>query len=98
MRVISRIKKAKNICKTYGDHYKSGRYGNDKIEILNNLLRLSDDERTPDTVDKIIGNSRWTECMCDECGSHTEAVMEVGEANMCLGCLCMALETLKNEN
>ena len=64
-------------------------------EITARLSLLSPQDRTPDTIDAIIGNGTWTANFCDECGMDQSVSVHLGEEpdyearylNLCLSCL-----------
>lgn len=51
---------------------------------------------TPEDVARIIGNSSWASCTCDECGLSVESVILLGEYSeqyrICLNCLLEAVD------
>jgi hypothetical protein len=66
----------------------------DKGRIYTELVNLGKNPN-PDDVDRIIGNSSWTNCRCSECNKYVEEVIQVGEepdyeshtAYLCLECI-----------
>lgn len=99
MIIVSRTTRAKVIAKKWynqynGDSRLGWKYGEDKRVIYENLLALGDNPH-PDDVDRIIGNSSWTDCRCSECRKYVECTIMVGEepdyesetAYLCFPCL-----------
>lgn len=74
-----------------------------KYEKISELLgALNPDTASADVVESIIGNSSWTEIICDECGEDVMCAVELGGhvyegdvACLCLGCVRKALEELE---
>ena len=72
----------------------------DKTEITDTLEALT--TITPDIINKVIGNSTWTQTRCDECNTKNIDVMQLGEtpnyesntAFICKECLIKALKEL----
>lgn len=70
------------------------RYEDRMRGIWERLVALGDNPN-PDDVERIIGNTSWTECKCDQCGERKESVVMVGEpldydsrtASLCVSCL-----------
>ena len=102
MKIITRTKRASTVTKrwneTYfgnGDWYKGGL---DKQKIHKELVALGVDPKADD-VDKIIGNTSWTQCKCDECNSYEEETIVIGQepdydsatAEVCKKCISIAL-------
>ena len=48
-------------------------YGEDKIEKYEKLVNLGNN-KNPEDVDKIIGNSSWTRLICNHCNKDVSAV------------------------
>jgi hypothetical protein len=89
---------------SYGDQYwtsPSLTTGKTKLQVYNELVTLGDSP-DPDVVDKIIGNSSWTNCLCHECGNSVQAVVQLGQepdydsntACVCFICLEKAVEII----
>lgn len=101
MRVISRKGEAATAAKRWSDTYSSGKYGDDKLLILDKLEALGPNPH-PDDVDAVIGNKSWTNCYCDECQTAYEQVIEVGQeptydsstARLCKDCALKAATTM----
>ncbi len=73
----------------------------DAESVYTGLIALTDDTRTEDRVNRIIGNNYWTRNTCDECGQDAAVLVQVGQepdyesrtACVCVSCLRMALST-----
>lgn len=98
MLLITRKSKANEAAKRWAKQYPPDRWP-DKQDILRQLVELGDN-CDPDEVDKIIGNSSWTQTKCDECKSDEGVdVVQLGEepdyesstATICKSCLRKAL-------
>lgn len=74
----------------------------DRHDAIYKKLKTLGDNPTPDAVNMIIGNISWTDCKCDECGTHVKEIMIVGDepgydsatAGVCKKCLTKALKEL----
>lgn len=98
MRLITRGYKAIGVAEhwkqTYNDRNGNWRYGDNKRVTYEKLAALGP-EPHPDDVDKIIGNTSWTACHCDECRDSVEYVVMVGQepdydsatAHLCRDCI-----------
>jgi hypothetical protein len=104
---ISKIEKA-NIIAAVPDRWEAQYSGThweskpDKMAIKQKLFDLREGNRlTVANVDRVIGNTSWTECRCDNCDEDCEALAnitdECGErhVDICKSCLEKALATLK---
>lgn len=108
MRLITRKGKATLVAaQWYRNYYRNYQWMKPNLHLggpeakYAELLVLGDNP-DPDEVDRIIGNTSWTECRCDECNKAFEQVVQVGDepdyesstAKMCKGCLKAALKLL----
>lgn len=106
MRMITRKSLAAGAAELWRKQYYSSQhdvwnYGEGKRETWEALVALGPNP-LPCVVNSIIGNSSWTSCKCDECGSHVEAVIEVGEepdyesctAHLCMPCVYKAYDMI----
>lgn len=102
MQLITRKGQAKITAARWKTNYlKNGewRYGPDKERIYHELVALGNNPN-PEDVNRVIGNSSWTDVKCDECGKYVEEVVQLGEepdyesctANICKSCLTLAME------
>ena len=70
-------------------------YGEDKIEKYEELVNLGSN-KTPEDVDKIIGNSSWTRLICNHCNKDVDAVVIFGTSEdslyICEDCVNIAVE------
>jgi len=95
MDVITERDRIKMVVKKWSLKYESGAYGQDKIEILKKLKNINLNTVSAKEVESIIGNSTWTDLICDECGEHVTKIVQVGEelndesatARLCTACL-----------
>lgn len=105
MKLITRTELAKRAAARWKQqYYKDGvwKYDSGKEVIYNNLVALGENP-APNDVDSVIGNGFRTDIVCDECSSHVESAMRVGEepdyesatALICKPCLLKALEETK---
>lgn len=103
MELITRQSNANGAAKRWSEQYKSGKHGEDKMNITQ-LLRGLPDNPNPDDVDKIIGNTSWTKVdNCNECGCSPDKLVEIGQepdyesmtAYLCLSCLKDAVKLLE---
>ena len=78
-------------------------YGDNRKSVYDKLKDLGDTP-DPDMVDKIIGNSSWTDVgECEECKEISETLIQLGEdtdyeshtARICPSCLKKAKKLLK---
>lgn len=101
--------KAKSAAKAWHDKYvkdnwrwhhsKSFVTGLSKKEAYEALVALGD-KPSPEDVNKVIGNTSWTDCLCNECGELVEEVVQLGQepdydsatANICFPCLKKAVK------
>lgn len=98
MKLITRQSTANDVATRWAHQYANGKYGQDKVDILNRLYELGDNPN-PDDVDKVIGNKSWTKTECNQCGAKNVDVVEVGQepdyesytADICKPCLVKAL-------
>ncbi len=78
-------------------------WGQDKYEIGRRLSALAPEERTPEVIAEIIGNTTWAQSTaCDECGLYCDVVVSFenfsGYAFMlCKDCLKNALAEVNKE-
>ena len=103
MRLITRAELAKRAAARWKGQYQNWdftwKYDSGKETSYNSLLALGENP-APNDVDDVIGNGSWTDIRCDECYSHVESAMQVGEepdyesatALICKPCLLKALE------
>ena len=99
MELITRRERAKN---AYTSWIKQ--YGKGKSDIAKMLVNLGNSPK-PDDVDKIIGNSSWTEVSCSECKKPQDSVVIIGEepdyesytAYICRSCLIKALAYFEDD-
>lgn len=104
MKILDRKKLASTACERWARVYDSGRYGEDKLLILENLKKLGKNP-TPDDVDNIIGNKTWTNLLCSECGEYKEKIIIVGQepnyesstAYLCNDCVRKAYNLINKE-
>lgn len=109
MRLIKREGKAIEAVEAWRKTYQSatGRwlYGEDKRVIYEKLVALGPDPHAND-VDRVIGNSSWTQTRCSECGTHdAENILMLGEEPdyesatvfICWPCLSAAADYMKME-
>ena len=69
------------------------------------ILRLPKDVSEAQVI-KILGNSSWTELICDECDIDSEIVVVIGKsssyenstAQICLKCLLLAIQLTDEMN
>ena len=70
-------------------------YGEDKIEKYEKLVNLGNN-KNPEDVDKIIGNSSWTRLICNHCNKYVDAVFVFGighnSFHICEDCVSIAVE------
>lgn len=60
----------------------------------------------PDIVDKTIGNSSWTNLVCDDCKQDVDVVVRVGEpqgyesstADLCVSCAKAAYDLIRGRS
>lgn len=110
MRVITRKSLAAGVAELWRKQYylpyrDVWSYGEGKRETWEALVALGPNP-LPCDVNSIIGNSSWTCCKCDECGSHVEAVIEVGQdpgyesstARLCFSCTSKAWRAMFLQN
>lgn len=101
MKLITRQTLSNEVAERWAKQYEDGRYGQDKIDILEKLRKLGNSPN-PDTVDAIIGNKSWTRTNCHECGQCNIDVVELGEnpdyeshtASICKKCLEKAMRLI----
>lgn len=105
MIVITKRQRASQALGLYEKQYKpefifyDGSVASEKIKDLK-ALGVSP---SPDDVDRVIGNTSWTECRCSECQETVNSVVLVGEepdyesstVYLCLKCAVAAAEILK---
>jgi hypothetical protein len=68
-------------------------------EVIYDRLVALKGNGTPEEIEKIVGNTSWTDISCDECGRNVEVAVTVGEeedydtrtARVCLDCLNKAV-------
>ena len=77
--------------------------GDSSENIYIKLLTLGEDPHYT-AVDKIIGNSSWTNLVCSECGESVENLIQLGvdedcfesvPVDICLKCLSQAVKSLE---
>ncbi len=98
MILITRQTLADKVAERWAAQYEGGAYGQDKIDILEQLRSLGESP-SPDDVDMVIGNKSWTRTECHECGTENIDVVEIGQepdyesytANICKPCIKAAL-------
>jgi hypothetical protein len=108
MRLITRISKSHSAEKSWYNTYSSGDWwdsnhsfvtGKTKRETHEALVGLGPTP-SPEDVNRVIGNTSWTDCYCHDCGKSVEAVVELGQkpdydsatANVCFPCLKKAVK------
>jgi len=100
MKLISKTERVETVPSRWKNQYfQKGQwtYGDNKERIYNKLIKL--DPLTEEAIVQIIGNSSWTQNICDECGKDCDILIEVGEetdyesstARICHECLSAAL-------
>lgn len=100
----------REIIKSTPDRYKrdQGKYwetklretGKTRAQMHAELLALDLDNCTKEDVNKIMGNSSWTNLTCDECKQNVDKVVQLGEepdyesstASICFSCLTKAVK------
>lgn len=99
MKLITRQTEANKAAASWERQYANGKFGYDKLLILENLKALGKTP-IPDEVDEVIGNGSWTRTRCHCCGDDSGVdVVQVGEepdyesatACICKPCLLKAL-------
>lgn len=99
MKLITERSLIRGVAQRWREQYPLGRA--EKFdEIYCRLAALNAETATAEEIEKIIGNSSWTDVpSCDECGERRGCVVELGEepdyesrtAQICLGCLHKAI-------
>lgn len=92
----------KEVVKRWEEQYPKGRES-DKQVVLDNLKKLDLEVATKKEVDKIIGNSSWTEISCSECKKYVGWVIQLGEepdyesstVDICKKCFNKAIKLIK---
>ena len=106
MKAITKKLLIKIVADRWRKQYPRGhRSGSDKNEIYRQLCKLPANA-TEEDIERIVGNSSWTENECDECGEDCNLVIIVGEeltyesstAGICLVCLEKAISLAKATN
>ncbi len=95
MELQTRQTRASEAERCWREHYSHDTYLLPRADKLHALGKDPD----PDAVDKVIGNTLWTECECDECKQSSDAIVCVGEepdydsstAWLCRACVEKAL-------
>jgi hypothetical protein len=72
-------------------------------DILKQINALDLEHATEKDIELIIGNSSWTNLICDECKQSVEAVVQVGAepdyesntANLCRSCCAVAFGLIR---
>lgn len=83
-------------------YYTNGewRYGYDKEDIYHKLQSLGD-KKTEESIAEVIGNSSWTQLICNECNRDSERVVvmscEEYAFYLCLKCINKAGKLLKGK-
>lgn len=104
-----RLKTKRDLINTVAERWKAQYFpwkiGNflPKEPIYNKLLKLPKGIATAKQVNKIIGNSSWTDNKCNECNGDFEVTIMLGEEPdyesstvfVCLDCLQKAIELMK---
>lgn len=107
MKLIKRSEKAKEAHILWESQYFRGGvwlYGAGKQNIHEALVALGS-EPSADDVDRVIGNTSWTQCRCDECDTVCEEVIQVGQepdydsstAELCFDCVLDALVVIHGQ-
>lgn len=114
MKLITRKIKAQSAAQDWHNQYakdnwrwhdsKSFVTGMSKKQAYEALVALGDNP-SPEDVNKVIGNTSWTDCLCNDCGKLVEEVVQLGQepdydsatANICFVCLYKAIELGKYE-
>ena len=85
--------------KQYYKNYSWDRYGEDKFKKYEQLVNLGNN-KNPEDVDKIIGNSSWTRLICNHCNKDVDAVFVFGichnSLHICEDCVNIAVEQFLN--
>ena len=114
MKIITRKLKAQSAAQDWHNTYakdnwrwygsKSFVTGMSKKEAYEALVALG---RTPspEDVNKVVGSTAWTNCLCNECGELVEQMVQLGQepdydsatANICFVCLDKAVKLRTRE-
>lgn len=105
MHIISRKQKAAQAAEHWKiTYYKNGEwtYGKDR-ELTYKKLLSAGKAPSYSQVNKIIGNSSWTDCKCEQCGKYKDSIVELGQpqgydtatTRVCFVCLEDAYKTFK---
>ena len=109
-RVITKRDVIRRVSDRWEKQY-SDKFGNVQFQslrpdiVLKRLRELNLDTCYASEVDKVIGNSTWTELVCDQCKHDVDKVIEVGQppdydsatAQLCEQCVKSALESIQSE-
>ncbi len=80
MRIITQRNMIRGVVKRWDEQYPEKSWkGTDKEQIHIQLQQLDLEIATADEVNKIIGNTSWTEEACDECGKAVDKVIVFGQ-------------------
>ena len=75
------------------------RYSEDKFKKYEQLVNLGNN-KNPEDVDKIIGNSSWTRLICHNCNKYVDTVFVFGigynSLHICEDCVNIAVEQFLN--
>lgn len=107
--VVSRASRAAEAAEQWKNQYHADGSGWNTIKIGRPSqdiwadLKALGSSPDPDDVDRVIGNTCWTEARCDQCGKTHDRVVVVGQsedydsstAQLCRECLVEALELLR---
>lgn len=107
MKLITRVQKAHSAEKSWYDTYSQGGWWGDKSFVTGRTKKETHEALielgttpSPEDVNKIIGNTSWTDCYCHDCGKSVEEVVQLGQepdydsatANICFPCLKKAVK------
>ena len=106
MKIISVEEKIRIVVERWKEQYfvnGKWKWDDDKRIIYERLIR--EKPTTEKAIENIIGNSTWTSNVCDECGKHKAALIQLGEepsyesvtAEICHECLSKALSLIELE-
>jgi hypothetical protein len=99
MKVITERELIKTVPQRWKSRYSSGKYGQDKIVIMEQLDNLNIDTVSSEEISKIIGNNSWTLLKCNECNKSVKTVIQLGdEPDYESHTVFICLECIKNLN
>jgi hypothetical protein len=102
MKIITQRDLIKGIPAWWRETYASGKYGQDKIQIMKLLDTLDVETATVKDISDIIGNDSWTSRSCDECQMDVDVVIQLGQepdyesntVEICRNCFKKALDLI----